>query len=46
MYMGEVARQVLVRLTKEGLLFGGNFSTQLLTPYAFKTKYISMIERY
>jgi len=44
MYMGEVARQVLVRLTKDGLLFGGKFSTQLLTPYAFLTKYISMIE--
>jgi hexokinase len=44
MYMGEVARQVLVRLTRDGLLFGGKFSTQLLTPYAFLTKYISMIE--
>lgn len=44
MYMGEVARQVLVKLTKEKLLFDGEFSTQLLTPYAFKTKYISMIE--
>ncbi|KAF8784592.1 hexokinase-2-like [Argiope bruennichi] len=44
MYMGEVARQVLVKLTRDGLLFGGKFSTQLLTPYAFKTKYISMIE--
>jgi len=44
MYMGEVARQVLVKLTRDGLLFGGELTTQLLTPYAFKTKYISMIE--
>jgi len=44
MYMGEVARQVLVKLTKDGLFFDGKFSTQLLTPYAFNTKYISMIE--
>ncbi|UYV75880.1 GCK [Cordylochernes scorpioides] len=44
MYMGEVARTILASLTRQGLLFGGKGSTQLFTPYAFHTKYISMIE--
>ena len=44
MYMGEVVRRVLVFLTEKGLLFEGRGSTHLSTPYAFKTKYISMIE--
>ncbi|XP_022245424.1 hexokinase-2-like [Limulus polyphemus] len=45
MYMGELVRRVLVHLVEEGLLFGGKCSEKLKGPYAFKTKYVSMIER-
>ncbi|KAK8722199.1 hypothetical protein OTU49_012319 [Cherax quadricarinatus] len=44
MYMGEIARQVLVRLVSEGLLFGGFASDILLEKGSFFTKYISEIE--
>ncbi|XP_042212278.1 hexokinase type 2-like isoform X2 [Homarus americanus] len=44
MYMGEIARQVLVRLVSEGLLFGGYTSDFLLEKGSFFTKYISEIE--
>lgn len=37
-------RCVLVRLTKEGLLFQGNASEHLLRHGAFTTRYVSMIE--
>ncbi|XP_050731247.1 hexokinase type 2-like isoform X2 [Eriocheir sinensis] len=44
MYMGEIARQVLVRLVSDGLLFGGYASDILLEKGSFFTKYISEIE--
>jgi hexokinase len=44
MYMGEVARQVLVDLTHAGLLFGGQTSAPLEEKGRFYTKYISEIE--
>ncbi|CAH1797165.1 unnamed protein product [Owenia fusiformis] len=44
MYMGEVARQVLIKLTQEGLILDGRGSPELFTPWSFLTKYISMIE--
>ncbi|XP_045623070.1 hexokinase type 2 isoform X2 [Procambarus clarkii] len=44
MYMGEIARQVLVRLVSEGLLFGGYTSEILQEKGSFFTKYISEIE--
>ncbi|KAK4030001.1 hypothetical protein OUZ56_022960 [Daphnia magna] len=43
-YLGEIVRCVLVRLTKEGLLFQGNASEHLLRHGAFTTRYVSMIE--
>lgn len=46
MYLGEVARQVLLRLAKDGCLFKGHISDQLNTPMMFYTKYLSEIERY
>lgn len=46
MYMGEVARQVIVRLVAEGLLFDGKSSDILQEKGSFFTKYISEIERY
>lgn len=45
MYMGEIVRVVLVRLAKDGLLFDGQVSDELLTPHAFPTKYVSEIEK-
>lgn len=44
MYMGEVARLVLLRLTQEGLLFNGDVSDELATKGLFYTKYVSEIE--
>ncbi|XP_064465659.1 hexokinase-2-like [Ornithodoros turicata] len=44
MYMGELVRRVAVHLAQEGLLFHGKLSEKMRTMYAFKTKYISMIE--
>ncbi|XP_022669594.1 hexokinase-2-like isoform X3 [Varroa jacobsoni] len=44
MYMGELARRVVVRLANEHLIFNGRLSQKMKTPYAFKTKYISEIE--
>ncbi|XP_057365356.1 hexokinase-2-like [Daphnia carinata] len=43
-YLGEIVRCILVRLTKEGLLFQGNASQHLLRHGAFTTRYVSMIE--
>ncbi len=45
MYMGELARLVLVRLCKQGLVFEGNGSDELFTPGQFPTKFVSEIER-
>jgi len=44
MYMGELVRLVLVRLTKEGILFGGKGSDVLMERDKFYTKYVSEIE--
>ncbi|XP_059471218.1 hexokinase type 2 isoform X2 [Neocloeon triangulifer] len=44
MYMGELVRLVLVKLTQEGLLFGGKCSDVLLEKGSFYTKYVSEIE--
>ena len=44
MYMGEIVRQVLVRLISDGLLFNGEMSEVLNEKGAFFTKYISEIE--
>ncbi len=44
MYLGELVRLVLVSLTKDGVLFDGEASEELLTPGRFLTKYISEIE--
>lgn len=44
MYMGELARLVMVRFTQEGLLFGGEGSDVLFKRGQFFTKYVSEIE--
>ena len=45
MYMGEIARRVIVKLVEENCLFEGKSSEKLMTPMEFFTKYISEIER-
>lgn len=45
MYMGELVRLILLKLTKDNILFGGKPSEALLTKWRFKTKYVSEIER-
>ncbi|KAM9782028.1 hexokinase-2-like isoform X1 [Syngnathus typhle] len=44
MYLGEIVRLLLVKMTKDGLLFKGQASEALLSPGGFQTKYISHIE--
>ncbi|KAF1392977.1 hypothetical protein PFLUV_G00033620 [Perca fluviatilis] len=44
MYLGEVVRQVLLDLTRGGLLFKGHVTEALKTPGIFQTKYLSQIE--
>lgn len=44
MYMGELVRLVIEKLTKEGLLLGGKGSDLLFTRSRFYTKYVSEIE--
>jgi hexokinase len=44
MYMGELVRLVLVKLTQDGLLFDGQGSDKLFQKGNFFTKYISEIE--
>ncbi|XP_070696446.1 hexokinase HKDC1-like [Pempheris klunzingeri] len=44
MYLGEVVRQVLLDLTRGGLLSRGHVTEALKTPGIFQTKYLSQIE--
>jgi len=44
MYLGELARLVIVECACAKQLFGGKLSKELKTPGSFYTKYISEIE--
>ncbi|XP_077941194.1 hexokinase HKDC1 isoform X2 [Gasterosteus aculeatus] len=44
MYLGEVVRQVLLDLTRGGLLFRGQVSEALKTPGIFRSNYLSQME--
>ncbi|XP_073507467.1 hexokinase-3 [Phyllobates terribilis] len=44
MYLGEIVRQVLIKLTQEKVLFGGRISDKLNTRGLFPTKFLSSIE--
>ncbi|XP_056425385.1 hexokinase-2-like [Hyla sarda] len=44
MYLGEIVRKVLIKLTQEKVLFGGNISEKLNTSGLFPTKFLSNIE--
>lgn len=45
MYMGEVARQVIVKMADTDCMFKRGISARMRTPMMFYTKYISEIER-
>uniref|UniRef100_A0A4W4E9Z2 hexokinase n=1 Tax=Electrophorus electricus TaxID=8005 RepID=A0A4W4E9Z2_ELEEL len=45
MYMGELVRLILVKMAKEGLLFEGRITPELLTRGKFETKHLSAIEK-
>ncbi|OCT88688.1 hypothetical protein XELAEV_18017318mg [Xenopus laevis] len=44
MYLGEIVRQILIVLTRRGILFGGKISERLLTRDLFPTRFLSLIE--
>ncbi|KAA0717904.1 putative hexokinase HKDC1 [Triplophysa tibetana] len=44
MYLGEIVRQILLDLTKKGLLFRGRITERLKTKGIFETKFLSQIE--
>ncbi|XP_069828792.1 hexokinase-3 isoform X2 [Dendropsophus ebraccatus] len=44
MYLGEIVRKVLIKLTQEKVLFGGKISEKLNTSSLFPTKFLSKIE--
>ncbi|XP_075716164.1 hexokinase-3 isoform X2 [Rhinoderma darwinii] len=44
MYLGEIVRKVLMKLTQEKVLFGGKISDKLNTRGLFPTKFLSSIE--
>ncbi|KAG9344359.1 hypothetical protein JZ751_011028 [Albula glossodonta] len=46
LYMGELVRIILLKMTKEGLLFEGRASDALRTKGKFQTKHIALIEKY
>lgn len=45
MYMGELVRLILVKMAREGMLFEGRITPELLTKGKFETKHISAIEK-
>lgn len=45
MYMGELVRLILVKMAREGMLFEGRITPELLTKGKIETKHISAIEK-
>lgn len=45
MYMGELVRLILVKMAKEGLLFEGRITPELLTRGKFNTSDVTAIEK-
>ncbi|KAM6264112.1 hexokinase HKDC1-like isoform 2-T2 [Spheniscus humboldti] len=46
LYLGELVRLILLKMTKEGLLFNGKVSTALLTKGKIEMKHVSAMEKY
>nr|WPA94603.1 hexokinase 1 [Cacopsylla chinensis] len=44
-YLGELVRVVLCRLVRDGLLFNGVSSPELVIPNSFRTSFVSLIEQ-
>lgn len=45
LYLGELVRLILVKMAKEGLLFEGRITPELLTRGKFNTSDVSAIEK-
>lgn len=45
LYMAELVRIILLKMTKKGLLFQGQASDALRTKGKFRTKHIALIEK-
>lgn len=45
LYLGEIVRNILIDMTKQGFLFRGQISETLKTRGIFETKFLSQIER-
>uniref|UniRef100_A0A8C7Y4D5 hexokinase n=1 Tax=Oryzias sinensis TaxID=183150 RepID=A0A8C7Y4D5_9TELE len=45
LYMGELVRLILVKMAREGLLFEGQITPEMLTKGKFETKHVSAIEK-
>lgn len=45
MYLGELVRLILVKMAKEGLLFEGRITPELLTKGKIDTKHVSAMEK-
>lgn len=46
MYIGELVRLCLLKLTDRGLLFGGKVTDQLSTRWVIQASVVAAIERY
>ncbi|KFQ19517.1 Putative hexokinase HKDC1, partial [Merops nubicus] len=46
LYLGELVRLIILKMTKEGLLFNGKVSTALLTKGKIEMKHVSAMEKY
>lgn len=45
LYLGELVRLILLKMTKEGLLFNGKVSTALLTKDKIEMKHVCAMEK-
>lgn len=45
MYMGEIARRLIVHAVQDGLLLDGQVTEEMGEPHRFYTKYVSEIEK-
>lgn len=45
LYLGELVRLVLVKMTKAGLLFGGKKSSSLHTKGRIETRHVAAMEK-
>ncbi|KAJ7324256.1 hypothetical protein JRQ81_017276 [Phrynocephalus forsythii] len=46
LYLGEIVRLILLKMAREGLIFGGKLSTALCTKGKIETKHVAAMEKY